>query len=224
MKCTKQDILEDTKGRKRYEHTCIDCGCVWDTTHDTKSKRCKKCAGVAAGMWLKKANTKIESEKVRYKRVCESCGKVDMLTVKRKTNFCGACNAKRVGKSNLGKRKNKEDCIKHFRICPDCPKDNNTVQVVKACNAGIKRCRGCSRKVMIKARKEARKVTGVKKPKIRHARNKVSQETIKAQQKLNREHKKAVEDDTKNKTTELSKEQSRKMIENFYKTHTVTCA
>lgn len=142
-----------------YKQSCIDCNKVWLTKADTKAERCVNCSGLKLGREMAKNNIKEESEKVRYKVVCSSCGVKRLITTnptRRKTDLCGKCSRSYTGKSN---KKHKESIEKEveltvkqklnslmkrtgklFRYCPSCPSDSNTIEVSTKEESGIKYC------------------------------------------------------------------------------------
>ena len=120
------------------------CGDEKQYKSPTIATRCFACA----------SKTRKEESLVGVKRTCIDCEKVDMLKTPSavvKAPRCGSCAAKERAKNiPMPSKKRKpiisEDGMRYFRICPECPEDNNTIEVSTEANSGVKRCLKCSMK------------------------------------------------------------------------------
>ena len=196
-----------------YEQSCIDCGKKWLTNSDTKATRCVSCSGTKLGKEMAQKNVKEPSEKKRYKVVCDDCNEQRFITANpkhRKTNLCGKCSRKATGKANK-----KEDKMRYFRICPECPEDDCTKQVSSAKLAGIKLCHKHSMKNRTRFVTKPYKKTNKQKTKEKDS------ETSYAMQRaieINRQHKEAVKNiDFDKPLISVEKEKSRNMIDDWLK-------
>ena len=191
-------VIKNPKGRKVSQYLRV-CPCgdeKWVGYIPKKNSLCLKCASSKNGYHMSQRNRKEESEKIRYKRICSNpeCGKVDYLLANpekyRTTGLCLSCNGRATGKMNS---RGDED-MRYMRICPECPEDDNTIEVTVKANAGIKLCRK-HRKIPIgKDRKQVDNYI----PRKRSIK-KESTAAIKAAQQLNRAHKEAIADGLKKK-------------------------
>lgn len=152
---------------------------------------CVSCRARLVAVNMHKANTKKETDKVKYWYFCPSCPSIRALGAKRKTPYCGDCNRVITGKKNKKEvevvKKIKPPRVKHLRICPHCPEDNNTKQVNCNAKAGIRPCTKHRYADTKKAEPKPKKSYYVKKPK-KDKTLKVSQEAIDRARRINEEH------------------------------------
>ena len=206
-------IVINPKGKKvsMYLRTCSCGDTKWVGFVPKEGALCRKCSSAKNGYDMSQRNRKEESEKIRYKRICSNpkCGKVDYLLANpekyRSTSLCRACNGRVTGKMNS----KGDDDMRYMRICPECPEENNTIEVTVKANAGIKLCKKHRRVPVGKDRKQTENYTPRKK-----SVKKASVEAIKAAQKLNREHKKFVEE--KDKKTIPQAKTDAEMLKEFF--------
>jgi len=216
-------------GRIMHEYKRI-CACgdeKWVTYIPKPGAECRKCSSKKSGYKMSQNNRKEESEKVRYKRKCIECGKIDILTADpskyRRTSLCGFCSSSERGKAN---RKNQVKTIKprkrYFAYCDVCDDVRETSQSQFSqygynnnCRKHAKRNK-TNKKSDMQIAKEARSKPNSKSKKV----SKIAIEKI---QKINREHKKAVENITKKKPKIIKqKKTDDEMMAAFLKTNKPT--
>ena len=182
----------------------------------------------------------IEARKGDFWRVCEECGDRKKVMTKNltKAKLCKKCSAKKLGKAMAennriypkGTWKPKTYTV----VCPTChetreitrnPKFNKTNNCITCAKtlSGLARRGKVRKKPEFKIKKVAepklckkKKVVAKKIKKINHTQRKVSKEAIEKQIKINREHKKAVQEQKSIPKPKLTEEE---MIQQFLKHH-----
>jgi len=210
-----------------YKRVCA-CGDIkWVTYRPKKGTECRKCASSKLGKAMAKGNRKKESEKVRYKRICSDCGKVDILTANpenyRKTSLCGHCSSSARGKANrkhpVKKTKPKK---RYFAYCDVC-EDTREVSQSQFSQYGFNtNCRKHAKrkKVNKKSDMQIAKEAG---PRPKAKSKEISQASIKRIQEINRQHKEAVSNISKKKPKLITQTKTDdEMMEEFLKSNTVT--
>ncbi len=192
-----------------YKRTCVDCGDVKvvGNARDAEAIRCKTCS--AKEVARKRIGTVSKVPKIRYWYFCATCDNIREKTTKEGGAFCGTCNRKQPRKKNrlpiyFDMEKMVTVKLRHIRICPHCPEDDNTKEVQTAKLAGIKCCRKhayvdnpealaekeLKRQATRKANAHKHKKVYVKKPK----KKELSKEAIETIKERNREHKASEEE------------------------------
>lgn len=175
-----------------YTRVCFICKSEAIVTYKPKPHTlCTKCSGLKLAKGLAKVNTKTEHK--RYYYFCPNCPSVRVLKVKRKSPYCNACSKQVVGKSNKGKERQ----LRYFRLCMECPEDDNIIQVSSAKWGGIRLCP-----------KHARKA---KSPKKRFVPKK--EKIVQREIERNRKHYKAEDDKARQVIPEPSKSYEEMMAE-----------
>ncbi len=198
-----------TKQSSGFKRICVDCGDTKevDNERDSRAERCKPCSAkhVAKG----RIGTVSKVPKKVYWYFCGSCNMVQVKRTKQGGRFCITCNRKQPRRKNrlpeiyfdMETMKMKIP-MRHVRICPHCPSDNNTKVVQVARLAGIKPC--AKHKYVDNpealALKEAKRQATRKANKPKHKKiykkseKKVSKHAIEKQIELNRQHKEKVKE------------------------------
>ena len=142
--------------------------------------------------------------------------------MKRKTNLCADCSRKwrdkKMDKYEFDFKAMIIKCIprvRHYRICPNCPPDNNTKRVNKKSQSGIKLCKKCNGKKTGIANRGAnyKPKPTIAPPKIRKRKAGMSEGAIAILKMENEEHRKAQED--REAPPQLSEADSRAMQDAF---------
>ena len=189
--------------RNKYQRVC-SCGNVSLLTHKpVEGQQCRNCAKDKNKTGPKKKDPK---DLKRYTHVCEECQRVRVSLAKPKGPLCGACSSRKTGKANKGK----ERIMRYIRICPECPEDSNTREVTVKANSGIKLCK----KHKIVPQGEDRKQVKTYKARTKQVKL-ASKGGIKAAQELNRKHKEAVANITKEKPIPQKKTDA-EMLKEFF--------
>ena len=143
-KCTSICRKCSDKNRdKTYVRVCEICGDKKETKNKevSKCKKCKKCSAKQIAYNMSQNNRKDTTDRKFFTLVCSQCSKVRITPTNpdkyRKTTLCVYCS-RRKSRGQNKPMKNKEDKVRHFRVCPDC---EDCKQVTRAQNAGIKLCR-----------------------------------------------------------------------------------
>jgi len=186
-----------------YTRVC-SCGDVATLSHKpVAGQQCRDCA---KGKNKPGPKPKPSSQLKRYTHVCEVCQRVRVSVARPKGKLCGPCSSRKTGIANKGKERK----MRYIRICPECPEDDNTREVTVKANSGIKLCK----KHRIVPQGEGRKQ--VKTYKARTTQVKLaSKGGIKAAQELNRKHKEAVANITKEKPIPQKKTDA-EMLKEFF--------
>ncbi len=189
-----------------FQRVCVDCGDVKDVENerDSKALRCKVCS--AKEVASRRVGTISKVPKKVYWYFCANCPKVQVKRTKQGGTYCQECNRKQPRKKNrlpityfdLDKMEIIAP-MRHIRICPHCPSENNTKIVQVAKLAGIRPCvkhRYIDNPEAL-ATKEAKRVATRKANKPKHKKvykkseKKVSKAAIEKVIKLNRDHREA---------------------------------
>ncbi len=205
------------KDKNGFQRVCIDCGDskYVDNERDSKALRCKVCS--AKEVARKRIGTISKVPKKVYWYFCANCPKVQVKRTKQGGTYCQECNRKQPRKKNrlpityfdLDKMEIIAP-MRHIRICPHCPSDNNTKTVQVARLAGIRPCLKhayidnpealAEKEAKRKATRKENRANGkhkssytVKARRVVKAKDKkVSKEAIEKQIQINREHRDAV--------------------------------
>jgi len=194
------------KDKNGFQRVCVDCGDskYVDNERDSRALRCKVCS--AKEVARKRIGTISKVPKKVYWYFCANCPKVQVKRTKQGGTYCQECNRKQPRKKNrlpityfdLDKMEIIAP-MRHIRICPHCPSDNNTKTVQVAKLAGIRPCRKHAYidNPEALAEKEAKRVATRKANRPKHKKvykkseKKVSRAAIEKVIKINRDHREA---------------------------------
>jgi len=143
MDVEKKRITRDGRRITLYNRVCTCGDSTWVTYKPKEGAICRVCRGKNQAEEMRGKNTKGKEDLVRYDNFCPDCFRSWVTIAKRQTPYCGDCNRIRIGKANKKTKFFKDGTPKprHFRICPDCPEESNTVEVASKENSGVKHCR-----------------------------------------------------------------------------------
>lgn len=200
----------DTQGDEGKQRVCIDCGDVKEclTLRDASALRCSDCSRIEVGK--QRIGTTTKTPKKLYWYFCANCPKIQVKKTKQGGRFCITCNRKQPRRKNRLKEIYFDMKtmmyivpIRHIRICPHCPKDDNTKDVRVAKLAGIRPCRkhAYTDNPEALAEKEAKRVITRESNKANHkkvykkkrvrVKAPPSSEAIAKARKINQEHREA---------------------------------
>ncbi len=193
--------------RKMFERICAICK---DSKQITKQPRpgtlCPSCRS-------KKKRRKPIVYKI-YWHFCPTCPSVRGLKTARRTQYCADCSRIESAKKRVGKKRKspeRKDMQVFYRICPDCPADDNTSVVSAARYSGIRPCKVHRKRVVPKKYNVKPRST------VLNRTTNVSPEAIEKERQKNREHKEALKQErVKPKAQKKTDEQ---MLEEFLKTN-----
>ncbi len=223
-KCETRPVFVNGRIMHEYRRICACGDEKWVRYIPKPGAECRKCSSSKLGKAMAEGNRKKESEKIRYKRTCLDCGKVDMLTANpanyRKTSLCGYCSSKARGKANRKHPVKKIKIpIRHFRVCPDCEPEVACVEVSSAKNSGVKYCIKHKKQPSGKDRKQSKPYV----KKIPSKTKEVSNVAINRAREMNRQHREAVDNITKKKPKLITQTKTDdEMMAEFLKDNTVT--
>ncbi len=186
----------------KYLRVCADCGNTKEITYrPKKGTLCPSCRA--------KGNTnnkKPEGTHVRYWYFCSNCPDVVCRVSKRKGTLCKDCSSSANGKANKGKeRKLPPPRVRHYRICPECPEDNNTKRVNRKRDSGVLLCK--------RHAAMSRNKPTVIKPQVKK-KSKILSDSAKAILKAEREEAQRIQD-KKKEFPVTSESDSKRMQEEF---------
>ena len=230
----------------RRTHVCIDCGRekLYGCSRDVrKVTRCKPCSNKHK---IKMNGFKIKKPRPTYTYECDTCHKDITIKSKPKSNTCADCTRKKSKPSikmfrvciDCGDKKQVRDHVstlnkrcrscsakarkteQYFRVCQVCG-DKKEARTKEEANA--KMCRSCSSKSMTGVKKARPSGLSYKKSgKPRKMNPSENTRAIDRARKINAEHREAVKHrKVKKKARELTPEEERSMIDDFYKNNTV---
>ncbi len=183
---------------------CPQCGTIRELNRD-RGALCRKCAIAnrraelnPRGLDHKIVKNKGGRSVSMYLRVC-SCGDKKWVGyIPREGQECQKCSSSKLGYA-MSQNNIKEDLIRHFRICPHCPEDDNTIQVQREALGGIRPCRKHKyvdnpealkvKEAKRVATKKANAKPYKKKPRKKAVKKAVSKKAIEKARQMNREHK-----------------------------------
>ncbi len=214
-------------GRIMHEYKRI-CACgdeKWVTYIPKPGAECRKCSSSRLGKIMAQKNKKPESERIRYKRKCIKCGKTDTLIANpakhRKTSLCGHCSSSERGKAN---RKNPvketKPLKRYFQYCDVC-EDTREVSQSSFAQYGFKT--NCRKHAKRKKTNKKSNMQIIKEAGSKPKSKEISQASIKKIQKINRDHRKAVENITEKKSKMVKQKKTNdQMMTEFLKENSVT--
>jgi len=195
----------------KYLRVCPDCGNHQELTYrPKKGQQCRSCCGKAKVKVMHLNNRK--KDKKTYTHTCKECGATKEFNYsqdRHKTGLCGICSRQQTANT----RKERE--LRYFRICPDCPEDDNTKMVASERNAGIKHCQ------KHRPKKVYAKRTKPNKPRPKKAKA-ASKAAIEKAVEVNRKHKEFIASESSRRPVPKQLLTDDEMMAKWLKGHKIT--
>ncbi len=170
--------------RTTYTRIC-KCGDIATIGYKPKpDTMCRACSAKARLYKTLHARWLEDYKKIRYVYFCPHCPTVVIRDAKKKTALCGKCSRQYSKKKNIPTYEWSYITMRYFRVCPDCPENNNIKEVSSQANAGIKKC---------KKHKESKPYKKYKRKAVVKKDKKVSKVAINKAKEENRKHREAME-------------------------------